>query len=168
MRAGARACRSCRPRGRSWWTARRWGGGAGLGFAGQSAAADTAAALWITNLRVTLHAHSACLRCPSLQVKMATLQLFGSDDQCAAAAALIEEAVSNKEQKAKQRQKEYDKKKEVGFWGWLFLVPAALPSSFHGQAQPAECAGGTTDPPCQPRPPRPAPSPARPCLPRVF
>lgn len=48
---------------------------------------------------------------------MATLQLFGSDDQCAAAVAMIEEAIDNREQKAKQRQKEYDKKKEVRSWG---------------------------------------------------
>lgn len=47
------------------------------------------------------------------EVKMATLQLFGSDDQCAAAVAMIEEAISNKDQKQKQRQKEYDKKKEA-------------------------------------------------------
>lgn len=45
---------------------------------------------------------------------MATLQLFGSDEQCVAAIAMIEEAVDNKEQKQKQRAKEYDKKKEVG------------------------------------------------------
>jgi hypothetical protein len=55
---------------------------------------------------------------PGLQVKMATLQLFGSDDQCAAAVAMIEEAISNKDQKQKQRQKEYDKKKEVGLGRW--------------------------------------------------
>ena len=47
---------------------------------------------------------------------MATLQLFGSAEQCEAARALVEEAVENKEQKQKQRQKEYDKKKEVGVW----------------------------------------------------
>ena len=40
---------------------------------------------------------------PSPQVKMATLQLFGSDEQCAAAIAMIEEAIENKEQKQKQR-----------------------------------------------------------------
>lgn len=44
---------------------------------------------------------------------MTTLQLFGSAEQCAAATAMIEEAIDNKEQKVKQRQKEYDKKKEV-------------------------------------------------------
>ena len=48
------------------------------------------------------------------QVKMATLQLFGSDEQCAAEVAMIEEAIDNREQKQKQRAKEYDKKKEVG------------------------------------------------------
>lgn len=47
------------------------------------------------------------------EVKMATLQLFGSDEQCAAAVAMIEEAIDNREQKVKQRQKEYDKKKEA-------------------------------------------------------
>ncbi|KAI7839994.1 hypothetical protein COHA_006259 [Chlorella ohadii] len=47
------------------------------------------------------------------EVKMATLQLFGSDEQCAAAIAMIEEAIDNREQKAKQRAKEYDKKKEA-------------------------------------------------------
>lgn len=50
----------------------------------------------------------------SLQVKLATLQLFGSEAQCAACTAMIEDAIGNKEQKQKQRQKEYDKKKEVG------------------------------------------------------
>lgn len=57
---------------------------------------------------------------------MATLQLFGSEEQCAAARALIEEAVDNREQKAKQRAKEYDKKKEVGaaggWWVWVWPV----------------------------------------------
>jgi len=47
------------------------------------------------------------------QVKMATLQLFGSDEQCAAANAMIEEAIDTGGTKAKQRAKEYDKKKEV-------------------------------------------------------
>lgn len=46
-------------------------------------------------------------------MKMATLQLFGSADQCDQARALIEEAVENREQKQKQRQKEYEKKKDV-------------------------------------------------------
>lgn len=44
---------------------------------------------------------------------MATLQLFGSAEQCEAARGMIEEAVENREQKQKQRQKEYEKKKDV-------------------------------------------------------
>ena len=47
------------------------------------------------------------------EVKQVVVQLFGSAEQCAAAVAMIEEAIDNREQKAKQRQKEYDKKKEV-------------------------------------------------------
>jgi hypothetical protein len=45
--------------------------------------------------------------------KLTTLQLFGSATQCEAARALIMDAIDNKEQKQKQRHKEYDKKKEV-------------------------------------------------------
>ncbi|GAB4819937.1 hypothetical protein N2152v2_006983 [Parachlorella kessleri] len=47
------------------------------------------------------------------KVKMATLQLFGSAEQCTQAQTMIEEAIENKEQKQKQRQKEYEKKKDA-------------------------------------------------------
>lgn len=43
---------------------------------------------------------------------MTTLQLFGDAKAVEAAVAAIDEAVANKEQKAKQREKEYEKKKE--------------------------------------------------------
>ena len=78
------------------------------------------------------------------QIKMATVQLFGSDEQCAAAVAMINEAVDNKEQKSKQRQKEYDKKKEVGLGagGWAALLCCRLPACClpsAGAASPAPC-----------------------------
>ena len=56
------------------------------------------------------------------QVKMTTLELFGSAEQCDAARALIEEAVENREQKQKQRQKEYEKKKDVSRRGMCLCV----------------------------------------------
>ena len=43
---------------------------------------------------------------------MTTIQLFGTDDQCAKATRLIMEAVENREEKAKQRQRQYEKKRE--------------------------------------------------------
>lgn len=43
---------------------------------------------------------------------MTVLQLFGDAGAVEAAVAAIDEAVGNKEQKAKQRAKEYEKKKE--------------------------------------------------------
>ena len=45
--------------------------------------------------------------------KMTTLHIFGSAEQCEKARELIMEAIDNREQKAKQRAKEYEKKKEV-------------------------------------------------------
>lgn len=57
--------------------------------------------------------------CCAPQVKMATLQLFGSAEQCEQARGLIEEAVDNREQKQAQRKKEYEKKKEVGCFDLL-------------------------------------------------
>ncbi|PSC68285.1 Histone deacetylase 14 [Micractinium conductrix] len=45
--------------------------------------------------------------------KMATLQLFGDVNQREKALAMIEEAIDNREQKVKQRQKEYEKKKDA-------------------------------------------------------
>jgi hypothetical protein len=44
---------------------------------------------------------------------MTTLQLFGSESACEAARELIMEAVENKEYKAKQRERAYEKKKEA-------------------------------------------------------
>lgn len=46
------------------------------------------------------------------EVRMTKVQLFGDAKAVEAAVALIEEALANKEQKAKQREKEYEKKKE--------------------------------------------------------
>ncbi len=43
---------------------------------------------------------------------MVTVMLFGSASECENARRLIEEACDNKEQKAKQRAKEYEKKKD--------------------------------------------------------
>jgi len=43
---------------------------------------------------------------------MVTVMLFGSASECENARKLIEEACDNKEQKAKQRAKEYEKKKD--------------------------------------------------------
>lgn len=45
--------------------------------------------------------------------KLITLHLFGNAEQCDAAQAMIMEAIDNKEQKQKQRAKEYEKKKEA-------------------------------------------------------
>lgn len=47
------------------------------------------------------------------EVKMVTIMLIGDPASCAKARAMIEEAVDNKEQKAKQRHKEYEKKKDT-------------------------------------------------------
>lgn len=47
------------------------------------------------------------------EVKMVTVQLFGSPEECEAAKKLIDEALDNREQKAKQRHKEYEKKKDA-------------------------------------------------------
>lgn len=44
--------------------------------------------------------------------RMVTVMLFGNHSECENARRLIEEAVDNKEQKAKQRAKEYEKKKD--------------------------------------------------------
>ena len=44
--------------------------------------------------------------------RMVTVMLFGNRSECENARRLIEEAVDNKEQKAKQRAKEYEKKKD--------------------------------------------------------
>lgn len=49
---------------------------------------------------------------PDGQKKMVTVMLFGSAAECENARKLIEEACDNKEQKAKQRAKEYEKKKD--------------------------------------------------------
>ncbi|KAA6420182.1 MAG: subfamily B member 6 [Trebouxia sp. A1-2] len=49
---------------------------------------------------------------PDGQKKMVTVMLFGSASECENARKLIEEACDNKEQKAKQRAKEYEKKKD--------------------------------------------------------
>lgn len=43
---------------------------------------------------------------------MVKVMLFGSPSECENARRLIEEACDNKEQKAKQRAKEYEKKKD--------------------------------------------------------
>jgi len=45
--------------------------------------------------------------------KMTTLQLFGNTEACESARSLILDAIENREQKAKQRAKEYEKKKEA-------------------------------------------------------
>ena len=47
------------------------------------------------------------------EVKMVTIMLIGDPQACAKARAMIDEAVDNKEQKAKQRHKEYEKKKDA-------------------------------------------------------
>ena len=44
---------------------------------------------------------------------MVTIMLIGDPASCAKARTMIEEAVDNKEQKAKQRHKEYEKKKDA-------------------------------------------------------
>lgn len=44
--------------------------------------------------------------------RLVTVMLFGNKSECENARRLIEEAVDNKEQKAKQRAKEYEKKKD--------------------------------------------------------
>ncbi len=44
---------------------------------------------------------------------MTKLLLFGDSTAVEAARVLIMEAIDNREQKVKQRQKEYDKKKDV-------------------------------------------------------
>lgn len=49
---------------------------------------------------------------PDGQKRMVTVMLFGSASECENARRLIEEACDNKEQKAKQRAKEYEKKKD--------------------------------------------------------
>lgn len=49
---------------------------------------------------------------PEAKNKKITLQLFGNSDMCEAARDLILEVVENREQKAKQRAKAYEKKKE--------------------------------------------------------
>ena len=49
---------------------------------------------------------------PEGQKRMVTVMLFGSASECENARRLIEEACDNKEQKAKQRAKEYEKKKD--------------------------------------------------------
>ena len=43
---------------------------------------------------------------------MVAVMLFGSKSECENARRMIEEACDNKEQKAKQRAKEYEKKKD--------------------------------------------------------
>jgi hypothetical protein len=45
--------------------------------------------------------------------RLVTLQLFGNAEACEAARAMIMEAVENREQKAKQRAKEYEKKRDA-------------------------------------------------------
>lgn len=47
------------------------------------------------------------------EVKLVTLMIFGDASQCEAAKSLIQEAIDNKEQKQKQRHKEYEKKKDA-------------------------------------------------------
>jgi len=47
------------------------------------------------------------------EVKMVTVMLIGQPDCCEKARALIDEAIDNKEEKAKQRQKEYAKKRDA-------------------------------------------------------
>ena len=47
------------------------------------------------------------------EVKMVTVMLIGQADCCDKAKALIEEAMDNKEEKQKQRQKEYAKKRDA-------------------------------------------------------
>ena len=44
---------------------------------------------------------------------MVTVMLIGQADCCKKARALIEEAMDNKEEKQKQRQKEYAKKRDA-------------------------------------------------------
>ena len=45
--------------------------------------------------------------------KKVTVMIFGNAKECEIAQRMIEEAVDNKEQKAKQRAKEYERKKEA-------------------------------------------------------
>ncbi|EIE20889.1 DnaJ-domain-containing protein [Coccomyxa subellipsoidea C-169] len=45
--------------------------------------------------------------------KMTKVMIFGNANQCEIAQRMIEEAIDNKEQKAKQRQKEYEKKRDA-------------------------------------------------------
>ena len=98
-------------------------------------------------------AHSQpALPSPSLQVKLTTLQLFGNEQQCEAARALIEEAVDNKEQKQKQRHKEYEKKKEVRGAGGRLAAQACC--------APRRCAPPLGWP-ATPAPPPPPPPPPR-------
>ena len=47
------------------------------------------------------------------EVKMVTIMLIGDPASCAKAKDMIAEAVENKEQKAKQRHKEYEKKRDA-------------------------------------------------------
>ena len=47
------------------------------------------------------------------EVKMVTVMLIGQPDCCEKARALIDEAIDNKEEKQKQRQKEYAKKRDA-------------------------------------------------------
>lgn len=47
------------------------------------------------------------------ETRMVTLQLFGNETECEQAAAMIQELIENRDQKLKQRQKEYAKKKEA-------------------------------------------------------
>ena len=47
---------------------------------------------------------------------MVTVMLIGQPDCCEKARALIEEAMDNKEEKQKQRQKEYAKKRDAKVW----------------------------------------------------
>ncbi|KAL3162884.1 hypothetical protein ABBQ32_009333 [Trebouxia sp. C0010 RCD-2024] len=49
---------------------------------------------------------------PDGQKRMVAVMLFGNKSECENARRLIEEATDNKEQKAKQRAKEYEKKKD--------------------------------------------------------
>ena len=58
---------------------------------------------------------------------MVTIMLIGDPQSCAKARAMIDEAVDNKEQKAKQRHKEYEKKKDAKVRPKLLLFGALRP-----------------------------------------
>ena len=77
---------------------------------------------------------------------MVTVMLIGQPDCCEKARALIDEAIDNKEEKQKQRQKEYAKKRDA-------KVKPAGACSCTSLLVKAICRAETESAPCQGVPP---------------